>query len=140
MQCSNWARTGRCQHDNRCKFEHSDTAPKGANPAAKPAAAAVPVVPAPPTGAPPLYRAAPTLQAAMPTAEHLKDFVPIPEVGTQDLACRNQTAPDCHPNFSLDMTYWGKLVNEKAKEGMEYHLPNLVTTVEPTTERIAMLH
>ena len=45
------------------------------------------------------------------------------EVGTQDISCRNQTAPDCLPNFSLDMTYWGKMVNEKAKEGMEYHLP-----------------
>ena len=59
----------------------------------------------------------------MPTAEPLKDFVPISEVGTQDLACRNQTAPDCLLHFSLDMTYWGKLVNEKAKEGIEYHLP-----------------
>ena len=123
MQCSNWAKTGKCQHGNRCKFEHSDAAPKVANPVAKPAAAAMPAVPAPPTGPPPPYRAAPILQAAMSTAEPLQDFVPMSEVGTQDLACRNQTAPDCLPNFSLDMTYWGKLINEKAKEGMEYHLP-----------------
>ena len=123
IQCSNWARTGKCQHGNRCKFEHSGTAPKGANPAAKPAAAAVLAVPTPPTGAPPPYRAAPILQAAMPTAEPLQDFVPLSEVGTQDMVCRNRTAPDCHPDFSLDMTHWGKLINEKAKEGMEYHLP-----------------
>ena len=65
----------------------------------------------------------PSNNSAMPTARPVKDFTPMPEVGTQEISCRNQTSSECTPNFTLDMTYWGKMVNDKALEGMEFNLP-----------------
>ena len=29
----------------------------------------------------------------------------------------------CTPNFGCDLAYWGKLINEKTKQGIEYCLP-----------------
>ena len=126
LKCDRFANTGKCMHGNRCKFEHDNNAPTRAPAPGAPA----PAVPAAPSGAPPPYKAAPIPQAAqpgnnsaMPTAEPLKDFTPMSEVGTQEVSCRNQTAPGCTPHFTLDMSKWGKMVNDMALEGKEFCLP-----------------
>jgi hypothetical protein len=117
-ECHKWM-AGKCGRGTDCCYEHPA---RPAEPAA-PAAPATPV-PAAPHGAPPPYKPAPApvpSQSALPAA--LENFTPMAETGTQEISCRNTTSPECTPNFMCDLAYWGKLVNEKAKEGIEYCLP-----------------
>ena len=119
--CHKWM-AGKCGRGADCCYEHPARPAEPAAPAA-PAAPATPV-PAAPHGAPPPYRPAPApvpSQSALPAA--LENFIPMAETGIQEISCRNTTSPECTPNFMCDLAYWGKLVNEKAKEGIEYCLP-----------------
>ena len=123
-ECHKWMAGGqsKCGRGTDCCYEHP-ARPAGSAAPAAPAAPATPV-PAAPHGAPPPYRPAPApvpSQSALPAA--LENFTPMSETGMQEISCRNTTSPECTPNFMCDLAYWGKLVNDKAKEGLEYCLP-----------------
>ena len=114
----------KCRRGADCCYEHPARPTEPATPAAsaKPAAA----VPADPHGAPPPYTPAVVpvpAQSALPAAQLLVDFTSMPETGIQETSCRNTTSPECTPSFGCDLAYWGKLINEKAKQGIECCLP-----------------
>lgn len=115
--CNKWMQ-GKCNRGADCVYEH----PARDTPPATPAAPTPP--PCKPAPAPPPYKPAPVPvppPSALPAA--LENFTPLPETGMQEISCRNTTSPECTPHFMCDLAYWGKLVNDKAKEGIEYCLP-----------------
>ena len=121
QDCHKWL-SFKCNRGADCVYDHP-ARPAGSTAPAAPAAPATPV-PAVPHGAPPPYRAAPTpvpSQSALPAA--LENFTPMAEAGMQEISCRNTTSPECTPNFVCDLAYWGKMINDKAKVGLEYCLP-----------------
>ena len=123
--CHKWMAGGesKCGRGADCCYEHPVRPAEPASPAAPATPAAVPAAP---HGAPPPYKPAVVpvpAHSALPAAQPLADFTPMPETGIQEISCRNTTSPECTPNFACDLAYWGKLINEKAKEGIEYCLP-----------------